>query len=162
MYCCDNPVLCFEWIINMREFSVWCIIHVICVDFFTLHCCTYYISKGFKFSMCIWWYTSLYLGCVRIIIKNVGTNSLMKNYEMPTMDSLLFLIVELLYLVELIVAHDRQCHKSSYIKSITSVLLKHKIFIYNYWVIPYISQRKNNHFQVTWTSYFQCCLMIPE
>ena len=48
---------------------------------------------------------------------------------MPIMYSLLVLIAELLYLMNLIVAHARQCHKSSYVRSITSSLSPHKIFV---------------------------------
>ena len=51
-----------------------------------------------------------------------------KHYEMPIMDSLLIIIVELFYLVKIIFAHDMQFHKYSYVRSITSALLPYKIF----------------------------------
>ena len=67
-----------------------------------------------------------------IKFKAFHANTLMKNYEMPIMESLLVIIVESFQLKGRIIAHAIQCHKSSYIKSITSSLLPHKIFIYNY------------------------------
>ena len=60
------------------------------------------------------------------------TNTQTKNDEMTIMDSLQVIIAYLLYFRQLIVAHDRKCHKYSYVKSTTSTLLRYKIFIYNY------------------------------
>ena len=45
---------------------------------------------------------------------------------------LLIIIIELFHLMGIIVAYARQCHKSSYPKSITSTLLPHKRLIYVY------------------------------
>ena len=72
-----------------------------------------------------------FLGCF-IKFKFFHANTLMKDYEMPIMDSLLVIIVETFQLKGQIVAHAIHCNKSSYIKSITSSLLPHKILIYNY------------------------------
>ena len=59
------------------------------------------------------------------------SNTLIKNDEMSIMDSLLVIILELLYLTKPIVSHARQFHKYRYLRSITSDLLPHKILIYN-------------------------------
>ena len=40
-------------------------------------------------------------------------------------------------MVELIVSHDSQCHKSSSFKLTTSALLLHKTLVYDYLSIPY-------------------------
>ena len=72
-----------------------------------------------------------------IKFKTFHANTLMKNDEMTIIDSLLVIIVESFQLNGQIVAHAIHCHKSSYIKSINSSLITHKIFIYNYLAIPY-------------------------
>ena len=54
----------------------------------------------------------------------------------------LFLTVDILYFMGLIFSNAIQCPKSSYFKLVTSTLLPHKLFIYNYWSIPYLSQSK--------------------
>ena len=71
-------------------------------------------------------------GGINKIIITFHTNKLMENDEILIMDSLLFLIVEVFNLMNMIVAHTRQCQKSNYVISIHSDLLLHKIFIYNY------------------------------
>ena len=56
---------------------------------------------------------------------------------MPIMESLLVIIVESFQFKGQIVAHAINFHNSSYIKSMTSSLLPHKILIYSYLSIPY-------------------------
>ena len=130
----------------------------------TFHIALLYLLcfKKVNIFMCGLWYNCLCMGCFIKIKITFHTNTLMKNNEMPIMDPLLVLIVELLYFMKLIVVHAWQCHKYSYVIPITSALSPHKIFISSYWPIPYGSHEKKTHFQMTWTSYFQCCLRIME
>ena len=65
------------------------------------------------------------------------------------MNSLLGIIVKLLYLNNIIVSHASQYHKSKEISYITFALLPHKIYIYNDLSITYWTHEKMNHLQIT-------------
>ena len=91
----------------------------------------YWLEFSLLFKVALVCTIFAFLGCF-MNFKNLSCQYIDENYEMPIMDSLLVIIVESFKLKGQIVAHAMQCHKSSYIKPITSSLLPHKIFIYNY------------------------------
>ena len=79
-YCCDSPVIQFEWVGTMRAFPGWCSTHVLWVKLSTLCCCSYYVSKIQAFYMCGWWYNYLCMGWYLRVKRTFHAKKFMKKW----------------------------------------------------------------------------------